>query len=125
MNLKSVAQAFWFQFFPAILLGSTTIVLLCMGIIPIYYLCYTFIMWVLVCGLGIAVGYHRVFAHRTHKLPQWKENIILFFAVFAGQGASIFWVAMHRCALLHLNSQFTCRMKNLYSTHRSHTVYAT
>jgi len=96
MNLKSVAQAFWFQFFPAILLGSTTIVLLCMGIIPIYYLCYTFIMWVLVCGLGIAVGYHRVFAHRTHKLPQWKENIILFFAVFAGQGASIFWVAMHR-----------------------------
>ena len=53
-------------------------------------------MWVLVCGLGIAVGYHRVFSHRTHSLPTWKENILLFFATFAGQGASIFWVALHR-----------------------------
>jgi stearoyl-CoA desaturase (delta-9 desaturase) len=53
-------------------------------------------MWILVCGLGIAVGYHRIFSHRTHKLPTWKENIILFFATFAGQGASIFWVALHR-----------------------------
>jgi len=53
-------------------------------------------MWVLVCGLGIAAGYHRVFSHKTHTLPLWKENIILFFAAFAGQGSSIFWAALHR-----------------------------
>jgi len=39
-------------------------------------------MWCMVCGLGVAVGYHRVFSHKTHQLPTWKENIILFFALF-------------------------------------------
>jgi len=53
-------------------------------------------MWILINGLGIAVGYHRVFSHKTHHLPVWKENIILFFAALAGQGSSIFWVAVHR-----------------------------
>jgi fatty-acid desaturase len=53
-------------------------------------------MWTLVSGLGIACGYHRVFSHKTHKLPVWKENIILFFATFAGEGSSIFWTALHR-----------------------------
>ncbi len=53
-------------------------------------------MWAMVCGLGIACGHHRIFSHRTHNLPRWKENIILFFAVFAGQGSSIVWAAAHR-----------------------------
>ena len=93
---RSVSQSFWFQFVPAMILSVITIVLLIVGIIPLYYLISTFAMWVLVCGLGIAVGYHRVFSHRTHKIPTWKENILLFFATFAGQGPSIFWVALHR-----------------------------
>lgn len=96
MNLKKISKSFWFQFIPAMVIGSTTIGLLINGIIPLYYLWFTFIMWMLVCGLGIAVGYHRVFSHRTHKIPTWKENIMLFFAVFAGQGSSIFWAALHR-----------------------------
>jgi stearoyl-CoA desaturase (delta-9 desaturase) len=96
IDLKNISHSFWLQFVPAMILGSITIVLLSMGIIPLYYLWATFVMWILVCGLGIAVGYHRVFSHRTHQLPRWKENIILFFAVFAGQGSSIFWAALHR-----------------------------
>jgi stearoyl-CoA desaturase (delta-9 desaturase) len=95
-NLKHISKSFWFQFVPAIVLGSISIALLFLKIIPLYYLFCTFVMWILCCGLGIAVGYHRVFSHRTHQLPSWKENIIQFFAVFAGQGASIFWVALHR-----------------------------
>lgn len=91
-----ISKSFWFQFVPAVLLGTLTIVLLVVGIIPLTYLYATLVMWVLVCGLGIAVGYHRVFSHKTHKLPPWKENIILFFAVFAGQGSSLFWAALHR-----------------------------
>lgn len=93
---KNISKSFWWQFVPAMTLGPLTIILFILGIIPTHYLIYTFIMWVLVCGLGIAVGYHRVFSHRTHQLPVWKENIILFFATFAGQGASIFWTALHR-----------------------------
>jgi fatty-acid desaturase len=85
--LTTISKTFWFQFVPAIILGLLTIVLLTIGIIPLYYLWSTLIMWILVCGLGIAVGYHRIFSHKTHELPRWKENIILFFASFAGQGA--------------------------------------
>jgi fatty-acid desaturase len=94
--LTTISKSFWLQFVPAVIFGLLTIVLLITGVIPVYYLWYTLVMWILVCGLGIAVGYHRVFAHKTHTLPVWKENIILFFAIFAGQGASIFWVALHR-----------------------------
>lgn len=93
---RNISKSFWFQFVPAMLLGVLTIYFLAVGLIPLYYLIYTFVMWVLVCGLGVAVGYHRVFSHRTHSLPAWKENIIMFFAAFAGQGGSIFWVALHR-----------------------------
>lgn len=96
ISLKDVSESFWFQFIPSMILGISTITMLVMGIIPLYYLIFTFIMWILVCGLGIAVGYHRVFSHKTHILPRWKENILLFFATFAGQGASIFWIALHR-----------------------------
>lgn len=94
--MRDISAAFWFQFFPAMILGGLTVALLWLGIIPLYYLWATFFMWVLVCGLGIAVGYHRVFSHKTHSLPAWKENIIMFFALFAGQGGPLFWVAMHR-----------------------------
>lgn len=93
---KNISKSFWFQFVPAMILGLLTIGLLLAGIISPYYLIGTFIMWILVSGLGIAVGYHRVFSHKTHVLPMWKENILLFFAAFAAQGASVFWVAMHR-----------------------------
>ena len=96
IDLSSISKSFWFQFIPAMIIGTITISLFALGIIPLYYLWVTFVMWILVCGLGIAVGYHRVFSHKTHKLPTWKENIILFFATFAGQGSSIFWVALHR-----------------------------
>jgi len=96
MIFKNISRGFWFQFVPSLTLSSIAIILLSMGIIPAYYLWTTLLMWVLVSGLGIAVGYHRIFSHKTHTLPTWKENLILFFAVFAGQGSSIFWVALHR-----------------------------
>lgn len=97
MNLlNKIPKAFLLQLLPAWVLGITTIILFFTGTIPLYYIAFTIIMWVLSCGLGIAVGYHRVFSHKTHKLPTWKENVILFFATFAGQGGSIFWTALHR-----------------------------
>lgn len=93
---RNISKSFWFQFLPSIFLGTLTIFLLLIGTINAYYLISTFIMWVLVSGLGIAVGYHRVFSHKTYTLPTWKENILLFLAAFAAQGASVFWVALHR-----------------------------
>lgn len=93
---KNISKAFYFIFIPKVTLALLTIYLFITGVIPLYYLWFTLVMWILVCGLGIACGYHRIFSHKTHELPRWKENIILFFAVFAGQGPSIFWTAVHR-----------------------------
>jgi stearoyl-CoA desaturase (delta-9 desaturase) len=81
---------------PVLFLGLVALGFLIAGMIPIEYLWLSFFGWVLISGLGISVGYHRVFSHRTHQLSTWKENILLFLGVFAGQGPSIFWVAAHR-----------------------------
>lgn len=77
--LKNISKYSWFSFLPFSILGLLTIILFLLKIIPIYYLFFTLINWILVAGLGVAVGYHRIFSHNTHpNLPMWKENIILF-----------------------------------------------
>lgn len=96
MTTKNISKSIWLSFVPFTLLSILAIILLLNGTISPYYLIVTIVMWTLISGLGIAVGYHRVFSHKTHSLPTWKENIILFFASLAGQGSSIFWVAVHR-----------------------------
>lgn len=93
--IKRIPHSFFIHT-PAMLFGILSIYLFITGFIPLGYMWISFVMWILVSGLGIAVGYHRVFSHKTHALPIWKENIILFFAVFAAQGSSIFWTAVHR-----------------------------
>jgi stearoyl-CoA desaturase (delta-9 desaturase) len=94
--LEKISKSFWFQFLPLVIAGIIAVILLTLGIIPLYYLFFTFLFWVLIAGLGVAVGYHRVFSHKTHKLPTWKENILLLLGTLSGQGPSIFWVAVHR-----------------------------
>ena len=56
----------------------------------------TLIGWALVSGLGIAVGFHRIYSHKTHELPEWLDNLILLLGTLGGQGSSISWVAVHR-----------------------------
>jgi fatty-acid desaturase len=52
--------------------------------------------WILIGGYGIAIGYHRLFSHRSFKTQPWIEKILALLGVFAGQGSSLFWVAVHR-----------------------------
>ncbi len=94
---KDISKYSWFSFIPFVSLGIITVILFIVKIIPLYYLWFTFINWVLIAGLGVAAGYHRIFSHNTHpNLPRWKENIILFFGTMSGQGSSITWSAIHR-----------------------------
>lgn len=94
---KNISKYSWFSFLPFLVLGMLTITMFAVGAIPIQYLWLTFINWILIAGLGVAVGYHRIFSHNTHpNLPTWKENIILLFGTLSGQGSSITWSAIHR-----------------------------
>ena len=94
---SNISKYSWFSFVPFVTLGVLTLALFGLGIIPIWYLFFTFVGWTLISGLGVAVGYHRIFSHNTHTdLPLWKENLILFFGILSGQGSSIMWTAIHR-----------------------------
>jgi stearoyl-CoA desaturase (Delta-9 desaturase) len=52
-------------------------------------------MW-LVSGLGITVGYHRLFTHRTFKAAPVVESLLAITGSMAGQGGVVSWVAIHR-----------------------------
>lgn len=94
---KSISKYTYFSFIPFFILGVVTVVLLILKVIPAYYLLFTLVSWVLISGLGVAAGYHRIFSHKNYAgMPTWKENIILFFGALSGQGSSISWTAIHR-----------------------------
>ena len=52
-------------------------------------------MWI-VTGLGITVGYHRLFTHRTFHATPGAEAVLAVAGSMAGQGGVISWVAIHR-----------------------------
>lgn len=45
--------------------------------------------------VGIVVGYHRYFTHKSFKLSKWKERVIAFIGHLACTGSVISWVAQH------------------------------
>jgi stearoyl-CoA desaturase (delta-9 desaturase) len=54
-----------------------------------------FAMW-LVTGLGMTVGYHRLFTHRAFTTGTIMSCIFIIMGSMAGRGPMISWVAMHR-----------------------------
>lgn len=47
--------------------------------------------------MGITIGYHRYFCHKSFVLTsKWKERFLLFAGSMAGQGSPIFWTMIHR-----------------------------
>lgn len=72
---------------------------------------FVLIAWSLISGLGIAVGYHRVFSHKTHKPKKWLDNLLLVLGALGGQGSSISWVAVHR----GYHHRFSDTKKDLHS----------
>lgn len=49
-----------------------------------------------VTGLGITVGYHRLFTHQSFTCPRWLEGAFAIAGSMAVQGPVIRWVADHR-----------------------------
>jgi len=49
-----------------------------------------------VTGLGVTVGFHRLLAHRSFKVPKWLEYVLTICGTLALQGAAPKWVATHR-----------------------------
>ena len=46
--------------------------------------------------LGITIGYHRYFCHKSFTANTLIEKILLYSGTLAGQGSVIMWTAVHR-----------------------------
>ncbi|MDQ1461055.1 MAG: hypothetical protein QOI08_2539, partial [Actinomycetota bacterium] len=49
-----------------------------------------------VTGFGIAVGYHRLFTHRSFKAVRWLKILLASTGSMAVEGSVVGWVAIHR-----------------------------
>lgn len=50
----------------------------------------------LISGLGMSVGFHRYFTHRSFKTPVFWRYSMLYFGSLACQGSLLFWTTLHR-----------------------------
>jgi stearoyl-CoA desaturase (delta-9 desaturase) len=60
------------------------------------YLLYTFIGWVLIEGVGVAVVLHRYVSHRAFEARPVLKPILLWLACLSLQGSPLGWAAIHR-----------------------------
>ena len=56
----------------------------------------SYVIFILMCPLGISAGLHRLVTHKSFKTNKIIERILLLLSVYATVGSSIAWVAMHR-----------------------------
>lgn len=68
------------------------------------HLALLFVMYVLT-GLGITVGYHRLFTHKSFETSPIVTFIIGVLGSMAAQGPILHWVAMHRAHHQHSDSE--------------------
>lgn len=56
-----------------------------------------FILMYSACGIGMTVGFHRYFAHKTFKTNRFIEIVLAILGSMSAQGSVIAWVSVHRC----------------------------
>ena len=55
----------------------------------------------LATGLGITIGYHRLFCHRSFKTSKAMQCVFAILGSMAFEGPVLKWVAVHRCHHQH------------------------
>ena len=55
-----------------------------------------FLFYFSITGIGITVGYHRLFTHRAYKVGKWVTFLNLFFGAAAFEQSAIDWASHHR-----------------------------
>ena len=56
-------------------------------------------------GIGISLGYHRIFTHRSLRCPRWIEHVFAVCGTLALQGGPVQWVATHRAHHAHADHE--------------------
>lgn len=61
-----------------------------------YLLPISYLMFIVLCPIGISAGLHRYFTHKSFKTSLFWENFMLYASVYATLGSSLAWVGVHR-----------------------------
>lgn len=80
-----------------------------------YYLAILGVMYAVI-SLGLGVGYHRLFTHRSFQTGPVMRLIWAILGSMAVEGAIIKWVALHR-----MHHQHTDKPGDPHSPHHAHT----
>ena len=79
---------------PLIAVGGAMVLLWNNGLSPVDLL--AFVVMATITGLGITVGYHRLFTHRSFKTSRPMRIMLATWGAMAAQGPPIIWCAHHR-----------------------------
>jgi stearoyl-CoA desaturase (delta-9 desaturase) len=91
-----------------LILANTTVLLPFLAFLLFLFLWFTakiqlhkidwvlFIVMFIATGLGITIGYHRFFTHRSFKTSKAVQGILIALGSMTAEGPLIFWVGIHR-----------------------------
>ena len=68
------------------------------------YLVLLFVMY-LISGLGITVGYHRFFTHKSFETPRFMQALLAIAGSMALEGSVLKWAAVHRSHHQHSDDE--------------------
>lgn len=68
------------------------------------YLAILFVMY-LISGLGITIGYHRYFTHKSFETPRFMQALLAIFGSMALEGSVLQWAAVHRSHHQHSDDE--------------------
>jgi stearoyl-CoA desaturase (delta-9 desaturase) len=71
------------------------------------------VLWLLT-GLGISVGYHRLFSHRSFATTGPIAGLLVVLGSMAARGPMVSWVAIHRCHHRHSDRNGDVHSPNLH-----------
>lgn len=86
----------WGSIIPINLLGMFCVYLILTSQAPSWWWIGLLTGYLLLSIVGISIGYHRLFSHKSFSAHPLVKKIILFFGLMAGQGSPIFWIGIHR-----------------------------
>ena len=86
----------WGSIVPMQFVGVFAIYNLLQGHAPDWWWIATLTGYFCLTILGISVGYHRLFCHRSFQTNVAIRRILLLFAILAGQGSPFYWIGIHR-----------------------------
>jgi len=62
----------------------------------LYLLVISYLMFVILCPMGISTGLHRLLCHRSFAVSPIIEKVLSIISIYATVGSPIAWVAVHR-----------------------------